>query len=171
MSRSTTSAQRISCGSGKAGPIGLDRRQGVYVAWYYKNRWLGRSQRAIRELAAKERIPGRFADKIWTSSTKRTPGSKRLTVTAGCACPRRPPHRVKAKARAGCDDLYKALRRASGVLREGISRGGAGDESPLTFTIPSQGRQTQHYGKHWRSRRPGRGPITPGPVKFISPYD
>ena len=84
-----------------------------FVAWYYKHRVaLGDPAATIRGLAAKEGITGRFAEHIWMVVNKPNTGyPTRVTVDGWMKLPA-PASDVKASlatARAGCDDLYKAL--------------------------------------------------------------
>src|SRR5204862_4762937 len=96
------------------GPFGLERYgKAFFVAWYYKHRVaLGDPSATIRGLAAKEGITGRFAEHIWSVINKANTGyPTRVTVDGWMNLPA-PSSDVKtsiAKARAGCDELYKAL--------------------------------------------------------------
>ena len=130
--------------SGEGGrPFGLDRYgKAFFVAWYYKHRVaLGDPAATIRGLAAKEGITGRFAEHIWTVLNKPNTGyPTRVTVDGWMKLPA-PASDVKASlanARAGCDDLYKALTTWPSwyFARGDLAAGGAGDESPLSSTTP-----------------------------------
>ena len=97
---------------------------------------LGDPAATIRGLAAKEGITGRFAEHIWTVVNKPNTGyPTRETVDGWTKLPA-PTSDVTAsiaKARAGCDELYKALTTWPSwfFARGDLAAGGAGDESPL----------------------------------------
>ena len=109
------------------------------------------------------------------SSTSRTPAIRlRVTVDGWkqSARRRRPTSQASiAKARAGCDDLYKALTTWPSwfFARGDLAAGGAGDESPLVFDDTSlKAEPTHHYTYAvGDSRRPRAwpAPVTPGPSK------
>jgi hypothetical protein len=161
--------------SGEGGrPFGLERYgKALYVAWYYKHRVaLGDPTATLRGLAAKENITGRFAEHIWAVVNKPKLGyPTRITVDGWKQLPA-PTSDIKAsteKARAGCDELYKALTTWPSwfFARGDLAAGGAGDESPLTFddtTLKAEPSHQYVYGLGVRAGR-GRGPVTPGPVK------
>src|SRR3954471_21469974 len=162
--------------SGEGGrPFGLDRYgKAFFVAWYYKHRAaLGDPAATLRGLAAKENIAGRFAEHIWTVVNKPNTGyPTRVTVDGWNRLPV-PTSDIPgsiAKARAGCDDLYKALTTWPSwfFARGDIAAGGAGDESPLMFDDVSLKAEPAHHYIYPVGNRParGRGPaVTPGPVK------
>jgi len=161
--------------SGEGGrPFGLERYgKAFFVAWYYKHRVaLGDPAATIRGLAAKEGITGRFADHIWEVVNRTTTSyPTRDTVVAWTNLPA-PTADVSvsiAKARAGCDEIYKALTTWPSwfFARGDLAAGGAGDESPLTFddsTLKVESSRRFTYGLGTRAGR-GRGPVTPGPSK------
>jgi hypothetical protein len=162
--------------SGEGGrPFGLERYgKALFVAWYYKYRAaLGDPAATIRELAAKENITGRFADHIWTVVNKPNTGyPTRLTVDGWMRLPA-PTADVNAsiaKARAGCEDLYKSLTTWPSwfFARGDLAAGGAGDESPLTFDDTTLKAEPTHHYTYGVGGRGGRGrgaPAPPGPVK------
>jgi hypothetical protein len=164
--------------SGEGGrPFGLERYgKALFVAWYYKHRAaLGDPSATIRELAAKENITGRFADHIWTVVNKPNTGyPTRQTVDGWTRLPA-PTSDISgsiAKARAGCEELYKALTTWPSwfFARGDLAAGGAGDESPLTFddtTLKAEPTHHYVYAIGGRGGR-GRGPVvTPGPTKVF----
>ncbi len=159
--------------SGEGGrPFGLDRYgKAFYVAWYYKHRAaLGDPAATLRGLAAKEGITGRFADHIW--SVVNTPSlgyPTRETVDRwkAMAAPTADVAASIAKARAECDEIYKALTTWPSwfFARGDLAAGGAGDESPLVFDDTSLGAEAIHHYRYALGPRParGRGPAAPGP--------
>ena len=127
--------------SGEGGrPFGLDRYgKAFYVAWHYKHR-LALSDRSatLRSLAAKEGITGRFAEHIWSVVNRVNSGHPtRATIEAWRKLPAPTSDTASsiAKARAGCDELYKTLTTWPSwfFARGDLAAGGAGDESPLVF--------------------------------------
>ena len=167
--------------SGEGGrPFGLDRYgKAFFVAWYYKHRAaLGDPAATIRGLAAKEGITGRFAEHIWMVVNKANAGyPTRATVNGWMKLPA-PGADVQAsiaRARAGCDDLYKALTTWPSwfFARGDLAAGGAGDESPLVFDDTTLKAETTHryvYGVNPRGGRStglgaGRPTVAAGPVK------
>ncbi len=164
--------------SGEGGrPFGLDRYgKALFVAWYYKHRMaLGDPAATLRGLAAKEGISGRFAEHIWMVVNKANTGyPTRATVDGWMKLPAPTPDVTVslAKARAGCDDLYKALTTWPSwfFARGDLAAGGAGDESPLVFDDTSLGAEPTHHYTYAVGVRGGRGrgapaPSTPGPAK------
>ncbi len=161
--------------SGEGGrPFGLERYgKALYVAWHYKHRIaLGDRTATLRGLAAKEAIPGRFAEHIWTVVNK--PGTgypSRETIDRWMHLPA-PTSDVAAsmaKARAGCDDIYKTLTTWPSwfFARGDLAAGGAGDESPLTFddsTLKAAPTHRYTYGVGARGGRRGAPPAA-GPTK------
>jgi len=165
---------RVVSGEG-GGPFGLDRYgKALFVAWYYKHRVaLGDPSATLRGLAAKENLTGRFAEHIWAVVNKPDTGYPiRVTIDGWNRLPA-PTGDIPgsiAKARAGCDDLYKALTTWPSwfFARGDIAAGGAGDESPLMFDDVSLKAEPTHHYTYPVGNRParGRGPaVTPGPVK------
>ena len=164
--------------SGEGGrPFGLDRYgKALFVAWYYKHRVaLGDPTATIRGLAAKEGITGRFAEHVWMVVNKADTGyPARATVDGWTTLPA-PTSDVAgsiAKARAGCDELYKSLTTWPSwfFARGDLAAGGAGDESPLVFddtTLTAE--PTRHYS-YPLGPRPGEDEVapTPGPVEGAS---
>ncbi len=163
--------------SGEGGrPFGLERYgKALFVAWYYKHRVaLGDPKATIRGLAAKEDITGRFAEHIWTVvNTPNTGYPTRTTVDGWIKLPA-PTSDINgsiAKARAGCDDLYKALTTWPSwfFARGDLAAGGAGDESPLTFddkTLKAEASHHYAYPLGLRGGRRGAPPAT-GPTKVF----
>ena len=64
-----------------------------------------------------------------------------------------------AKARAGCDDLYKALTTWPSwfFARGDLAAGGAGDESPLVFDDTTLKAEPAHHYTYGLGARAGRG--------------
>jgi hypothetical protein len=167
--------------SGEGGrPFGLERYgKALFVAWYYKHRVaLGDPTATLRGLAAKENITGRFAEHIWAVVNKPNTGyPTRVTVDGWnrLPAPTSDANASIAKARAGCDDLYKALTTWPSwfFARGDLAAGGAGDESPLTFDDTSLKAAPTHHYIYPLGNRParGRGPaVVPGPVKVFLTY-
>ena len=164
--------------SGEGGrPFGLERYgKALFVAWYYKHRVaLGDPTATLRGLAAKENITGRFAEHIWAVVNKPNTGyPTRVTVDGWnrLAAPTSDVNGSIAKARAGCDDLYKAFTTWPSwfFARGDLAAGGAGDESPLTFDDTTLKAEPAHHYTYPLGNRParGRGPaVIPGPVKVV----
>ena len=164
--------------SGEGGrPFGLDRYgKAFFVAWYYQHRAaLGDPSATIRSLASKESITGRFAEHIWSVvNTPDTGYPTRVTVEGWKRLPAPTPdiQASIAKARSGCDDLYKALTTWPSwfFARGDLAAGGAGDESPLTFDDASLKAEPTHHYAYPLGNRGGRGrgaQATPGPVKVF----
>jgi len=163
--------------SGEGGrPFGLERYgKALYVAWYYKHRVaLGDPTATIRGLAAKEDITGRFAEHIWTVVNKPNTGYPTRTTVDGWMKLPAPTSDIKAsiaKARAGCDDLHKALTTWPSwfFARGDLAAGGAGDESPLTFDDKTLKAEPTHHYTYPVGVRGGRrgGPPTVGPTKVF----
>ena len=162
--------------SGEGGrPFGLDRYgKALFVAWYYKHRVaLGDPTATIRGLAAKEGITGRFAEHIWMVVNKADTGyPTRATVDGWKNLPAPASDVVAslARARAGCDELYKSLTTWPSwfFARGDLAAGGAGDESPLVFDDTSLKVEPTHHFTFPLGARAGRGrgaPVTPGPVR------
>ena len=151
--------------SGEGGrPFGLDRYgKAFYVAWHYKHRVaLGDPAATIRGLAAREGITGRFAEHIWTVvNTPNTGYPTRTTIDGWKKLPV-PTSDVRAsmaKARAGCDELYKALTTWPSWFfsRGDLAAGGAGDESPLVFDDSTLKAEPAHSFIYPLGPRAGRG--------------
>ena len=163
--------------SGEGGrPFGLERYgKALFVAWYYKHRVaLGDPNATIRALAAKEDITGRFAEHIWTVVNKPNTGYPTRTTVDGWKKLPAPTSDIKAsiaKARAGCDELYKALTTWPSwfFARGDLAAGGAGDESPLTFDDKTLKAEPTHHYTYPLGARGGRrgGPPAVGPTKVF----
>ena len=157
--------------SGEGGrPFGLDRYgKALFVAWYYKHRVaLGDPAATIRGLAAKEGITGRFAEHIWMVVNKPNTGyPTRATVDGwmNLPAPTSDVNASLAKARAGCDDLYKALTTWPSwfFARGDLAAGGAGDESPLVFDDTTLKAEPAHHYTYALGARGGRGRGAPAP--------
>jgi hypothetical protein len=132
--------------SGEGGrPFGLERYgKAFFVAWYYKHRAaLGDPSATIRALAAKENITGRFAEHIWMAVNKPNTGyPTRVTVDGWNHLPA-PTSDIQAsvaKARAGCDDLYKALTTwPSWFFARGDLAAGGATTTPISWGIAPLG--------------------------------
>ncbi len=166
--------------SGEGGrPFGLERYgKAFYVAWHYKHRAaLGDPSATIRGLAAKEGITGRFADHIWTVvNTANTGYPTRETVEAWKALPAPTADREASigAARAGCDELYKALTTWPSwfFARGDLAAGGAGDESPLLFDDTTLKVSPTHRFTYGLAAGGGRGRrgAAPGPASPATVY-
>jgi hypothetical protein len=165
--------------SGEGGrPFGLDRYgKALFVAWYYKHRVaLGDPTVTIRGLAAREGITGRFAEHIWTVVNRANTGYPTRSTVEGWVNLPAPTADVVASlasARAGCDELYKALTTWPSwfFARGDLAAGGAGDESPLVFDDTTLNAEPSHRYTYALGGRGGRGrgaPMasTPGPAKL-----
>lgn len=164
--------------SGEGGrPFGLDRYgKALFVAWYYKHRVaLGDPTATIRGLAAKEGITGRFAEHVWMVVNKANTGYPTRATVDGwkhLPAPGADVNASLARARAGSDELYKALTTWPSwfFARGDLAAGGAGDESPLVFDDTSLQAAPVHHYAYGLGARGGRGrgaaaPSTPGPAK------
>jgi hypothetical protein len=165
--------------SGEGGrPFGLERYgKALFVAWYFKHRAaLGDPSATLRTVAAKEGITGRFADHIWSVVNKPNSGyPTKTTIEAWAALPA-PTADVQgsiAKAREGCDALYKSLTTWPSwfFARGDLAAGGAGDESPLVFDDTTlKVESTRHYN-YPLGPRAGRGrgpaPVQTGPSRVV----
>jgi len=158
--------------SGEGGrPFGLDRYgKALYVAWHYKHRVaLNDPAATLRSLAAKEGITGRFADHIWSVVNRVSSGyPTRATIEAWRKLPA-PTSDVAAsmaKARAGCDELYKTLTTWPSwfFARGDLAAGGAGDESPLVFDDTTLKVEAAHQYVYPIGPRLGRGRGAPAPA-------
>lgn len=166
--------------SGEGGrPFGLDKYgKALFVAWYFKHRAaLGDPSATVRGLAAKEGITGRFAEHIWTVVNTPNPGyPTRETLDRWKQLPAPGADRAAsiARARAGCDEIYKVLTTWPSwfFARGDLAAGGAGDESPLVFddtTLMAQPARhfTYTLGGAGRGGRARGAAPTPGPVKVF----
>jgi hypothetical protein len=164
--------------SGEGGrPFGLERYgKAFYVAWHYKHRAaLGDPGATLRGLAAKEGITGRFADHIWAAVNRVNPGyPSRATIDGWKKLPAPTSDAAAsiAKARAGCDELYKTLTTWPSwfFARGDLAAGGAGDESPLVFDDTTLKAEPTHHYTYALGPRAGRGRGSPaaavaGPTK------
>jgi hypothetical protein len=158
--------------SGEGGrPFGLDRYgKAFYVAWHYKHRAaLGEPAATIRSLAAKEGITGRFAEHVWAVVNRPNAGFPARTTIDGWTKLPAPTSDVPAsiaKARAGCDALYKALTTWPSwfFARGDLAAGGAGDESPLIFDDTTLNVEGTHAYTYPVGPRAGRGRGAPAPT-------
>jgi cytochrome c553 len=151
--------------SGEGGrPFGLERyTKAFYVAWYYKHRVaLGDPKAAIRGLAQKEGITGRFAEHVWSVVNRpNTAYPTRETVTrwANLPAPTSDVAASLATARAACDEIQKSLTTWPSwfFARGDLAAGGAGDESPLSFDDETLKAETAHHFAYPLGVRGGRG--------------
>jgi hypothetical protein len=158
--------------SGEGGrPFGLERYgKALYVAWHYKHRAALRDPAAtLRGLAAKEGISGRFAEHIWAVVNRPASAYPTRTTVEGWAklpAPTADTAASIAKARAGCDELYKVLTTWPSwfFARGDLAAGGAGDESPLVFDDTSLGVEPSHHYVYPLGPRAGRGRGAPAPA-------
>ena len=99
--------------SGEGGfPFGLEQYgKAFYVAWYYRHRVaLGDPHANLRDLAAKEGVPSRFAEHIWSVVNRKNLGYPSGEMVARWQALPAPTANVKAsleRAHAGCDELYQ----------------------------------------------------------------
>ncbi len=152
--------------SGEGGlPFGLEKYgKAFYVAWYYKHRAaLGDRRATLRDLAAKEGLTEKLAELIWSTVIRTNLGyPSRETAERWKALPP-PTTDVQAsleKARAGCDEIYKALTNWPVWFfdRGALAKDGKGDESPLVFNDKSLGAvPAYHYVFPVGGARFGRG--------------
>ncbi len=161
--------------SGEGGrPFGLEKYgKALFVAWQYKHRAaLGEANVTLKDLAARENIPGRFAEHIWKvmnmpslgyPSSEAVARWRKLPAPTGANLPNGAD--LKA-ARAGCDDIQKFLVTWPSWLfaRGDVAAGGAGDESPLEFSDRTLNVKSTHHFAYVRGG--GRGPAQPGPAKI-----
>ena len=150
--------------SGEGGrPFGFDRyAKALYVAWHYKHRAaLGEPRVTLRALAAREGIPGRFAEHMWT--VMQTPAPRfpsRVTIDRWRALPVPAPGARDASApvRAECDAITKQLVSWPSwfFARGDLAAGGQGDENPLVFDDTTLGVEPTHAYRHALNRRFGR---------------
>jgi mono/diheme cytochrome c family protein len=158
--------------SGEGGrPFGLERYgKALYVAWHYKHRAALKDPAAtLRSLAAKEGITGRFAEHIWAVVNRVGSAYPTRTTVEGWAKLPAPTTDIAAsvaKARAGCDELYKALTTWPSwfFARGDLAAGGAGDESPLVFDDTTLKVEPTHHYVYPLGARAGRGRGAPAPA-------
>lgn len=127
--------------SGEGGrPFGLERYgKAFFIAWSYRHRRaLDIPSATLRDLAAQEGIPGRFAEHIW-SVVNRTPlgfpSREMVGRWQAVPAPTGDVPAALAAARTACEDLskYLTLWPSWFFARGDLAAGGAGDESPLVF--------------------------------------
>jgi mono/diheme cytochrome c family protein len=156
--------------SGEGGrPFGLEKYgKAFYAAWQYKHRAvLGEAGVTLKELAAREGIPPRFAEHIWQVMNKPGLGYPASEVAARW-------HKLPAPAtggnvetvRAGCLEIQKfSTTWASWLFARGdVAAGGAGDESPLEFSDRTLNLKPTHRFAYVRGG--GRMAPPPGPAKI-----
>ena len=138
--------------SGEGGnPFGLERyAKAFYLAWYFKHRLaLGDPAATIPGLAAKEGIPVRFAEHIWTTLNLPNPGyPMRETVERwkNIPAPTGDIPTSRALARDGADAMFQALTAwpVWFFSRGALAAGGKGDEAPLIFDDTSLRAEPTH---------------------------
>jgi hypothetical protein len=165
--------------SGEGGrPFGLDRYgKALYVAWHYKHRAaLGDPSATIRGLAAKQGITGRLAEHVWSVVNRPNVGyPARTTVEGWTKLPAPTSDRAAsiAAAKAGCDELYKALTTWPSwfFARGDLAAGGAGDESPLVFDDTTLKVQPSRSYVYPLGPRGGRGRGAPAPPPSTGPVN
>lgn len=161
--------------SGEGGrPYGLERYgKAFYVAWHYKHRAaLGDPAATLRGLAAKEGITGRFADHVWSVLNQPNlsyPTRDFVETWKKLPAPNGDAGGSIARARSGCDELYKTVTTwASWFFARGdLAAGGAGDESPLSFddaTLRVVAARPYTFALGGGGRGGGRGRGAPAPT-------
>ncbi|MBP6821909.1 MAG: DUF1592 domain-containing protein [Acidobacteria bacterium] len=157
--------------SGEGGrPFGLEKYgKALYAAWNYKHRAaLGEANVTLKDLAAREGIPPRFAEHIWQVMNKTTLGYPTSEIVARWRKLPEPDSSKNAKAvRAGCEDIQKFMVTWPSWLfaRGDVAAGGAGDESPLEFSDRTLNVKSPHRFTYVRGGgRPGA--TTSGPAKI-----
>jgi hypothetical protein len=158
--------------SGEGGkPFGLDKYgKAFYVAWRYRNRSaLGESGVTVKQLAAREGIPPRFAEHILAVVDRSALGSPSVEVAARFR--KFPgPEAGEAAARAASTELQKFVTGWPSWLfaRGDVAVGGAGDESPLVFNDASLKVETRHRFVYLRGGRGGnRASVPKGPARVF----
>ncbi len=156
--------------SGEGGrPFGLEKYgKALYAAWNYKHRAaLGEASVTLKELAARESIPPRFAEHIWQVMNKTAPGYPTSEIVARWRkLPAPNPADTKA-VRAGCEEIQKFMVTWPSWLfaRGDVAAGGAGDESPLEFSDRTLNVKSPHRFVYVRGGgRPGA--TNAGPAKI-----
>lgn len=171
--REIYAANGIRTVSGEGGrPFGLEKySKAMFVAWQYKHRAaLGEANVTLKTLAAREGIPGRFAQHIWQVMNTPSLGYPSAEIVARWHKLPAPSADVKASqatARTGCDDIQKFLVTWPSWLfaRGDVAAGGAGDESPLEFSDRTLNVKSPHRFLYIRGGgRPGAP--QPGPAKI-----
>lgn len=157
---------RLVSGEG-GGPFGLERyAKAFYLAWYYQHRVaLDDPTATLARLAAKEGIPERFAEHVWTALNLPNPGyPTRETVARWKNLPA-PTANIPAslaQARAGADEIFQALTAwpVWFFSRGALAAGGKGDEAPLIFDDTSLKAEPTHayaFALGGAGGAPGRG--------------
>ncbi|MBL8206987.1 MAG: DUF1592 domain-containing protein [Blastocatellia bacterium] len=168
--REIYAANGIRTVSGEGGrPFGLDKYgKALFVAWQYKHRAaLGETTATLQSLAAREKIPPRFAQHVWQVMNKATLGYPTSEIVARWRkLPAPTPDKNLTAARTGCDDIQKFIVTWPSWLfaRGDVAAGGAGDESPLEFSDRTLNVKSPHRFVYVRGG--GRGPTQPGPAKI-----
>ena len=130
-----------------------------------ESRWAIR-RRPFAGLAAKEGITGRFADHIWTvvnTPAPKYPARETIDRWKRLPAPTADVTASIATARAGCDEIYKALTTWPSwfFARGDLAAGGAGDESPLVFDDATLGVVPARKYTYGLGARGGRGRAAP----------
>ncbi len=165
---------RVASGEGGR-PFGLERYgKAFFVGWYYRHRAaLGDPHATLAGLAAREGITSRFAGHIWSVVNRPDPGfPTRETVARWQALPppTADPAASVARARSGCDELYRRLTTWPSwfFARGDLAAGGQGDESPIEFDDVSLQAEPRHRYQY-RLGAPNFPPAPAGvkPVLFV----
>jgi hypothetical protein len=168
--REIYAANGIRTVSGEGGrPFGLEKYgKAFYAAWHYKHRAaLGDAKTTLKELAAREGIPPRFAEHIWGVVNKPALGYPSSEIVARWRKLPAPDAADPKTVRAGCEDIQKFLVTWPSWLfaRGDVAAGGAGDESPLEFSDRTLNVKPTHRFAYVRGGgRPGA--TQPGPAKI-----
>ena len=172
--REIYAANGIRTVSGEGGrPFGLEKYgKALYAAWHFKHRAaLGEANITLKELAARESIPPRFAEHIWQVMNKPSLGYPSSEIVARWRKLPAPPatnDAANAKSvRAGCEEIQKFMVTWPSWLfaRGDVAAGGAGDESPLEFSDRTLNVKSPHRFTYVRGGgRPGA--TQPGPAKI-----
>lgn len=153
--------------SGEGGrPFGLERYgKALYAAWRYQHRAaLGEPNVTIKDLAAREGIPPRFAEHIWAvlqDSSLSYPSSE--VASRWRTLPSPGAGKNEEAIRAACTEVQQFLVTWPSWLfaRGDVAAGGAGDERPLEFSDASLAVKARRNFRFFRGARPGRGPALP----------
>ncbi|MGE0883269.1 MAG: DUF1592 domain-containing protein [Blastocatellales bacterium] len=168
--REIYAANGIRTVSGEGGrPFGLEKYgKALYTAWQFKHRAaLGEANVALKDLAAREGIPPRFAEHVWQVMNKTGLGYPTSEIVARWQKLPAPNSAESQNIRAACEEIQKFIVTWPSWLfaRGDVAAGGAGDESPLEFSDRTLNVKSPHRFTYVRGGgRPGTA--TSGPVKI-----
>ncbi len=137
--REIYAANGIRTVSGEGGrPFGLEKYgKALYAAWHFKHRAaMGEAGVTLKELAAREKIPPRFAEHVWQVMNKTGLGYPTSEIVARWQKLPAPNSAEAKNIRSACEDIQKFIVTWPSWLfaRGDVAAGGAGDESPLEFS-------------------------------------